>query len=211
MFVRIVEDSRFYRIGLYGCTLLRNLLRNGWRSHAKTRKEVFMWYVLQVTSGQEEKMQNLCEVYIDPCILDGCFCPKYEASKKIKGKRKIVLQKLFPGYLFLDTENIEDVHEYLREIPEFKKLLKSGNDFLPITEEEQSFIMEHGNGEHIFEMSTGYMKGDQVLITQGAFAGYEGKLSYVDRHNRYGIMKVEMFGRVTEMKFGLEVISKTEG
>ena len=115
---------------------------------------------------------------------------------------------MFPGYLFLDTDEIEQVYRRLKDIPELTKVLKIGEAFIPITAQEQAFIETHGNAEHIFAISTGYMEGDEVIITSGAFAGFRGKLAKVDRHNRYGVMEIEMFGRRTEMQFGLEIVAK---
>lgn len=167
-----------------------------------------MWYVIQVPTGKEEEVKNLCRKQIDKNLLNDCFCPKYESVYKKNGQRRIVVRILFPGYLFLDTDQIELVHEALRGIPELTKVLKTGDEFIPITTEEQAFIIQHGNAEHVFEMSSGYMEGDEVIITSGAFAGYQGVLKHVDRHNRYGVMEIDMFGRITEMQFGLEIVSR---
>lgn len=167
-----------------------------------------MWYALQVCTGQEERMLKLCDLCVVSEVPVRFFCPKYETSYKKKGIRKVIKRVLFPGYLFLDTEQIEDAHLQLKKIPEFTKILKMGEDYIPITENEKNFIKKHGNADCIFEMSRGYMEGDKIIITEGAFAGYEGNLKYVDRHNRYGVIEVEMFGRITEMKFGLEIVKR---
>lgn len=167
-----------------------------------------MWYAVQVYTGQEEKMLKLCETYVALNFSVQFFCPKYEASYKKKGIRTVVKRILFPGYLFLDTEQIEEIYLQLKKFPEFTKILKMGEDYIPLTEEEKNFIKKHGNADYIFEMSRGYIEGDEIIITEGAFAGYEGRLKYVDRHNRYGVIEVEMFGRITEMKFGLEIVRR---
>lgn len=167
-----------------------------------------MWYAVQVYTGQEEKMLKLFETRVALEFSVQFFCPKYEASHKKKGIRTVVKRVLFPGYLFLDTEQIEETCLQLKKFPEFAKILKMGEDYIPLTEEEKNFIKKHGNADYIFEMSRGYMEGDEIIITEGAFAGYEGRLKYVDRHNRYGVIEVEMFGRITEMKFGLEIVKR---
>lgn len=167
-----------------------------------------MWYVIQVITGKEEEILRLCKRRVSQELLTDCFCPKYETSFKKAGVRGLETKILFPGYLFLDTERIEEVYEALKNITELTKVLKTGEEFTPITSAEQAFIMKHGNAEHIFAMSVGYMEGDRVLITEGAFAGYKGTLVKVDRHNRYGVMEIDMFGRKTEMRFGLEIVSR---
>lgn len=174
-----------------------------------------MWYAMQVTTGTEELVCALCKAWIPSSDLADCFYPKYEFIRKIDGKRSLVAEPLFPGYLFLDVrpEQIMDVYRKLWHIPELTKLLKVGSSIVPIAEEERAFIEEHSSN-HVFRMSKGYIEDDQVIIEEGAFASYSGKLEYIDRHNRFGIIKINMFGRERFMKFGLEItkkISKNNG
>lgn len=168
-----------------------------------------MWYAMQVKTGTEELVCSLCKAWIPASDLEDCFYPKYEFVRKINGKRGIVTEPLFPGYLFLDVEpeRIMDVYSKLWHIPELTKLLKVGSSFVPITAEERAFIEDHSS-DHVFLMSKGYIEGDRVVIEEGAFATYSGKLEYIDRHNRFGVIKIKMFGRERFMKFGLEITKK---
>lgn len=167
-----------------------------------------MWYVLQVMSGREADLQTLFSFYFDQDLLQDCFCPTYETSYKKDGMRRTVLRCLFPGYLFLVTEDIQEVEWQLRGIPEMTKILKVDREYIPLTEAEQTFLEQHLNQEHILSMSRGYQVGEEICITDGAFAGYRGRLKAVDRHNRYGVISLEMFGRDVDMRFGLEVVGK---
>lgn len=167
-----------------------------------------MWYVVQVYTGKEKMIVELCQNMIDRTVLKDCFCPQYESIHKKNGVRKTITKILFPGYVFLDTDDVLRVYEQLRQVPEFAKILRTGEDIVALSQQEVEFIMRHGNAEHIFEMSRGYMVGDYVVIEEGAFQGYSGSLKYVDRHNRYGIIEVEMFGRLQEIRFGLEIVRK---
>ncbi len=167
-----------------------------------------MWYAMQIMSGSEALVAQLCRRTIDQNLLKQCFYPQYESSHKIHGVRRVVTKILFPGYLFLDTENIEEVEKQLHKIPELTKVLKVGRTCIPLEREEQEFIQKHSNEDFIFTMSKGYMTAGYVHIEEGAFAGYYGKLLYVDRHNRYGIMEVKIIGRTVEMQFGLEIVQK---
>lgn len=169
-----------------------------------------MWYVLQVPTRKEEKMRDQLLATIDESVLFDCFCPKYEASYKKGGVRSIVQKIMFPGYLFVETDYIEEINYCLKKIPEFSKILKTGDEFVPITKEEEEFIMGHTNKDKVFEMSVGYLDGDRVVIESGAFQGYEGTLKYVNRHNRFAIMEVEMFNQKIDVKFGLELIRKID-
>lgn len=167
-----------------------------------------MWYVLQVMSGREADLQALFSFYFAQEVLQDCFCPTYEASYKKDGVRKVIQRRLFPGYLFLVTEDIQKVEWQLKGIPEMTRILKVDREYIPLTEAEQTFLEQHLNEEHTLPMSWGYQVGEEICITDGAFAGYQGRLKAVDRHNRYGVIGLEMFGRDVDMRFGLEVVGK---
>lgn len=167
-----------------------------------------MWYVVQVMTGREADLRELITRCLNRELLEDCFYPTYEASYKKRGQRQIVQRRLFPGYLFLVTEDILAVEQELRMIPDMTKVLKTGQEAIPLTQAEQEFLEQYLNGEHVLPMSRGYKSGDEIRITEGPFAGYQGQLKAVDRHNRYGVISLEMFGRNVDMRFGLEVVGK---
>lgn len=167
-----------------------------------------MWYVLQVMSGRETDLRELFSRCFDRELLQDCFYPTYETFYKKGGMRRMVQRRLFPGYLFLVTEDIRALEWRLREIPELTKVLKVGTEVIPLTEAEQAFLEQHLDGERVLPMSRGYQVGDEICITEGAFAGFKGRLKAVDRHNRYGVISLQMFGRDVDMQFGLEVVGK---
>lgn len=169
-----------------------------------------MWYAMQIKGGSEKKLVQLCRGAIQPSLLKECFYPRYERLRKEKAEQKIVTRSLFPGYVFVDTEDVKRLSSQLWKIPELTKIVRIGSEFIPIEPEEEAFIRIHGGKDHIFTISRGYMIGEYVKIEEGAFAGYYGKLEYVNRHKRFGVMKVQMFGKTVEMQFGLEIIRKVD-
>lgn len=179
--------------------------QDGKRGKEDTSK---MWYVLQVMSGREADLRDLITRCLSRELLRDCFYPTYEAAYKKGGQRRIVQRRMFPGYLFIVTEDILQVEQKLQMIPDMTKVLKTGSEAIPLTREEQEFLERRLNGEHVLPMSRGYKSGDGIRITEGPFAGYLGRLKAVDRHNRFGVISLEMFGRDVDMRFGLEVVGK---
>ncbi|MCM1219361.1 MAG: hypothetical protein NC548_33190 [Lachnospiraceae bacterium] len=167
-----------------------------------------MWYILQVATGSEARMKDTLERFLGKELLREAFYPLYESSYKRGGARQIVTKVLFPGYLFLDTENIGELEKRIKDLTEFRHLLSTGKYCTPVSREEQEFLERHMGLGHTLRMSKGYMAGREVTITEGAFASYRGQLKYVDRHNRYGVMTVRLGERDVDMRFGLEVVGK---
>lgn len=167
-----------------------------------------MWYVMQVRTGTEENICLQCQRLIDSSNLQRCFIPKYQEKKKFQGKWHIQDKKLFPGYVFLIAEDVEKVIEGLRKVHGLTKLLGTGDEIIPLTQEEISLLLQLGNDEQLVEMSFGIIENDQVIITSGPLQGMEGCIRKIDRHKRKAWLSIDMFGRKTDMQVGLEIVSK---
>ena len=83
-----------------------------------------MWYVIQTSTGREEKIKQECEQRISKDVLSHCVLPLYEEKIKYKGQWHIQKKKLFPGYLFLISENLDELHEQLKRV---EAMNESGN------------------------------------------------------------------------------------
>lgn len=173
-----------------------------------------MWYVAQVSSGQESVVRDMCKQMIDSEILQDCFIPEYETMRKIKGEWRTVRQRLFPGYLFVVTDSISSLLPKLKKIPAGVRLLgqRDGNgDILPLSSEEKNWIVAFTDETHCVRMSEGYIEGETITVTQGPLLGQEAIIRKVDRHKRRAVIEMTMFGRTTTATIGLEVVRKTAG
>ncbi|MCD8091105.1 MAG: antiterminator LoaP [Clostridiales bacterium] len=167
-----------------------------------------MWYVMQVFSGEENKMKNLCLARIKPPLLNDCFFPQYEEMKKYEGKWHKEKKLLFPGYLILDTERIYDLVGELVKIEGFKRVLGDMDYLVPLSEAEEAFLQRFGGKKQVVEMSIGVIENERVQIISGPMMGMEGCIRKIDRHKRTAKIEVEMFGRTMEATVGVEIIKK---
>ena len=71
-----------------------------------------MWYVIQVYTGQELEIARQCRERV---MIEGedVFVPLAERWTKIRGERTLITSRLFPGYVFIETDQIEDFHRRL--------------------------------------------------------------------------------------------------
>ena len=170
-----------------------------------------MWYVMQVQTGNEEMIIKLCEQVINTKKYERIFLPKCVTLKKRRGEWKELIQTLFPGYIFIDTDEnrITDIIRACYAIPEVTKVLRSAENFTPIHELEQTYLREMMDDEDIVRPSVGYQVGEHVEILSGPLRYGHAKICYVDRHKRVAEIEVELFGRYTKAKVALEVIGKT--
>lgn len=168
-----------------------------------------MWYVVQVRTGSEESIRRQCEKNIDREIMELCFIPCYEEQRHIRGEWVTLKKILFPGYLFVVTEKLEELYENLKIIIGLTKLLGTGQEIVPLTEEEQKFLQKFGGEEQVVVMSEGIIEQSQVKVTSGPLMGMEGYIRKIDRHKRKAWLELELFGRKQTVQVGLEVVSKS--
>ena len=141
-----------------------------------------MWYVIQVRSGREHDILTMYErrikvpdeeLFIIRCIRfirnPGGGFHEQEANA-------------FPGYVFADTDNIENLIERLRNIPELTKVLGAGEEIFPIYKEEEEILKFLVGDDHLISTSKGIIKNNQIIITSGDLVGQEGLIVWVNRH-----------------------------
>ena len=188
-----------------------------------------MWYVVQVRAGTEENIVFQCRKKIIERnrergeqlasqgmqgaaelsrILERCFVPYYEQKRKYEGAWHTEQRVLFPGYVFLVSEDVERLFHCLKEVQGLTKLVGTGRDIVPLSEEEVHLLRKLGGDEQLVSTSIGVMVKDQIQITEGPLKGLEGCIKRIDRHKRAAWIEVEMMGRTVEARVGLEVVEK---
>lgn len=167
-----------------------------------------MWYAVQVRTGEEEKIKLICNKLISKNVLDECFIPYYEKKIKYMGKWHITTKILFPGYIFMVSDYINDLRSCVKKIPKLIKILGDGNGIISLYDNEVEFLMRFGKGEHLIKISHGYIENDKIVITDGPMKDYEGTIKKIDRHKRKAIIEVEFFGRTMEVSVGVEIVTK---
>lgn len=164
------------------------------------------WYVMQVKVGKEEKVANKCLSLTSRNLLHDCIVLKYQYKKRYLGSWHILEKILFPGYVFIIADNIEELYVKLEEIPEFTRLLKK-KDLLPIPKEEVNYLMEYSKN-NVVEMSYGYISDNHLNIFKGPLKGHEKQIKKVDRHKRLAYLDVDLLHATSKVKMGLEIIYK---
>lgn len=168
-----------------------------------------MWYVIQVRTGSEDNIRIQCEKNISSDVLKDCFIPYYEERKHLKGEWKTQKKILFPGYVFLDSGELERLFMNLKQVSGLTKLLGTGDDVVPLTEEEVEFLTAFGGEDQVVPISEGIIENSKVIVMSGPLAGKEGYIKKIDRHKRKAYLELPMFGRIQKIQVGLEIVSKT--
>lgn len=158
------------------------------------------WYAIHTYSGYEESVARNLKQRIEPMGMeDKIFNVLVPTEKKIKikdGKRKVVEEKIFPGYVLVDMIVDDDSWYVVRNTPRVTGFVGAGNTPVPISQEEIERIKKRMGVEEP-EYKIDVSKGDAVKITDGPFKDYDGKVVDVDEERGRLKVLVNMFGRET--------------
>jgi transcription termination/antitermination protein NusG len=169
------------------------------------------WYVLHTYSGYEENVsRNLRQRIESMDMEDKIFTVLIPTEKKIKiknGKRRIVTEKIFPGYVLVEMIVTDDSWYVVRNTPNVTGFVGSGTTPTPISDEEVKGLQKRmGVEEPKYKIDV--TVSTPVKITDGPFKEFEGKVSEVDEARGKVKVLVSMFGRETPVELDFLQVKK---
>ncbi len=106
------------------------------------------------------------------------------------------------------TSDIQNLHEELKKVIGLTKLIGTGREIVPISENEKEFLLGFGGEEQVVQMSEGIITGSQVVIHSGPLKGKEGYIRKIDRHKRKAWLELPLLGGMQNVQVGLEIVCK---
>lgn len=169
------------------------------------------WYVLHTYSGYEENVaRNLRQRIESMDMQDKIYSVLIPTENKIKirnGKRRVVTEKIFPGYVLVEMIVTDDSWYVVRNTPNVTGFVGSGTTPTPISEQEVKEIQRRmGVEEPKYKIDVN--PGTPVKITDGPFKEFEGKVNEVDEARGKVKVLVSMFGRETPVELDFLQIKK---
>ncbi|KKS66686.1 MAG: Transcription antitermination protein nusG [Parcubacteria group bacterium GW2011_GWC2_42_6] len=169
------------------------------------------WYVLHTYSGYEEAVaRNLKQRIESMGMEDKIFNVLVPTEKKIKiraGKRKVVEEKVYPGYVLVEMVVTDDSWYVVRNTPRVTGFVGSGTTPTPVAQEEIKNLQKRmGVEEPKYKIDVAI--GDSVKITDGPFKETDGKVAEVDEDRGRVKVLVSLFGRETPVELDFLQIKK---
>lgn len=169
------------------------------------------WFVLHTYSGYEENVaRNLRQRIESMDMEDKIYNVLIPTEKKIRikdGKRKVVTEKIFPGYVLVEMVVTDDSWYVVRNTPNVTGFVGSGTTPTPISEDEVKELQKRmGVEEPKYKIDV--QVGSPVRIVDGPFKDFEGKVSEIDEARGKTKVLVSMFGRETPVELDFLQIKK---
>lgn len=190
------------------------------------------WFMIHTYSGYEKKVKTDLEQKIETLgmgdIVTKILVPEEETIEEVRGKKKTVARKIFPGYVMLEMvatreENNEginfrvdsDAWYVVRNTNGVTGFVGVGSDPIPMEDDEVRNIFnvigmdlpeEEKEIKEVIKIN--FAVGDYVKVLKGGFADQEGKVAEIDMEHKKAKVMIEMFGRMTPVEVDFDSVQK---
>ena len=167
------------------------------------------WYIVHVYSGFESKVANSIQEQAELRSLDDeiqeIMVPTEEVVQIRRGQKINAERKFFPGYVLVKMELSDEAYHLIKDTPKVTGFLGTAGNPSPISEAEAQRVMRQvQEGIERPKPSITFEVGEQVRVSDGPFASFNGMVEEVDEERARLKVSVSIFGRATpvELEYG---------
>lgn len=164
-----------------------------------------LWYVIQTYSGKEEKLVEMIHRMVPAECYGECFVIYYEQLRDRKQKNQIHILRLFPGYIFISSDDVERIFQHLKMVPAMSKIMTAGAFvFTPLYEGEAEFLMGIMDDDHIVRLTYAATDGkDHISFLSGPLEKCKTLVKEYRFRDRYAMVRLRIMGQEKIVRMGI--------
>jgi transcriptional antiterminator NusG len=167
------------------------------------------WYIVHAYSNFENKVAEAIRERAAQNGLTDLFEQILVPTEKVvevrRGRKVDAERKFFPGYVLVKAELTDQVFHLIKNTPKVTGFLGSDNKPMPIPESEALRILQQvQEGVERPKPSISFEIGENVRVSDGPFASFNGVVEEVDEERSRLKVAVSIFGRATpvDLEYG---------
>ena len=169
------------------------------------------WYAIHTYAGYEDAVaRNLSQRIESMKMEDKIFNVLVPKEKKIKiknGKRQVIEEKIYPGYVLVEMEVTDDSWYVIRNTPRVTGFVGAGITPTALTPAEVK-VLQKKTGKEEPKYKIDVLVGNAVQIIDGPFKEHDGVVSEIDHEKGKIKVLVALFGRETPVELDFLQIKK---
>jgi transcription termination/antitermination factor NusG len=170
------------------------------------------WYVIHTYSGYENKVKANLEKKIQSLglenVIHNILVPMEEEVDYKDGAKRVVLRKVFPGYVLVEMIVTDHSWYVIRNTPGVTGFVGSGTKPTPLTVAEVESILGKMGIDSASRASIDLVPGEAVRILSGPFANMAGTVQEIDVEKASVKVLIDLFGRETPAEVAYSEIEK---
>lgn len=172
------------------------------------------WYVVHTYSGYENKVKANLEKRVESMGMEDkifrVLVPMEEEMVNKGGKQKVVMRKVYPGYVLVEMVQTDESWYVVRNTPGvtgFVGSTGSGSKPIPLLPEEVDQILKT-MGIEVLRPRIEFDLKESVRIKVGPFANFVGTIKELSTDKQKLKVHVNMFGRETPLVLDYSQVEK---
>jgi len=174
----------------------------------------FKWYAVKCYSGQETGSRQSLLLQIESSTIQDHFgevmVPTELIVEVVKGKRRSRTRKLYPGYMYVQMKLTDESQILVKNSPRISGFV-GGNNPVALQQFEIDRINKQvTEGAESTKTIINYAEGDNIKVTAGPFANFNGSIEEVNEEKQKLRVLVSIFGRETPIELDYTQVERTE-
>jgi transcriptional antiterminator NusG len=171
------------------------------------------WYIIHAYSGFERKVKESLESRMRAFGLEhkiGRIEIPTEPVTEVRNGKKYTIDRVFlPGYVFVEMDLDNDLWHLVKNTPRVTGFLQTGDTPNALSEAEVNSMLNRADvTKDKPKLKVKFEKGEQVRITEGPFANFNGAVDDVNEDKQTLKVMVSIFGRPTPTEVEFSQVEK---
>lgn len=165
-----------------------------------------MWCVIHVKDGGEEHIEDFVTGLLSESMKVRCFHLIRGRWKKYKGQWHTVYEDLFPGYVFIDTDEPDRVYKTLKKAPKPRLLFSDGEYVYTLKKHESALMEKLADKNGMIGISQVRIRADgKIHCLSGPLKHMEDRVRRINLHKRIAEIETEIMGKKRILYLGIDI------